>query len=306
MIKELNDLLTVKEGAPLRRLVVAWPHDTHTTGAVREAVENGLVHPILVGQTDTMKKVCEETGLPADKITLVHVEEEGAAAVKAVDLVREGEGDLLMKGTVSTDKFVRALLNKEKGLVPPGGLLTHVAVLEPVNYHKMLVVGDVAIIPQPGLKEKKVILEHLVATARMLGTEKPKVAVITATEQVLTSMEACVDAALLAKMAERGQIKNAWVEGPIALDVALDRESARIKGLDSPVAGDADCLLFPDIEAGNVFYKCYTKLLKGSVAAMVAGASVPVILSSRGDSARTKLYSIALGVKRTKEVKRQK
>jgi len=300
MISKLQDLLTLQEDESRRILVVAWPHDAHTIGAVREAVAHGLVRPLLVGDETVITRVCEEEGLSMDGVTVVHEEEEARAAARAVALVREGEGDLLMKGTVSTDKFMRAILNKEQGLVPPGGLITHVSVLEPVNYHKILVVGDVAIIPQPGLKEKKVILEHLVATARMLGTEKPKVAVITATEQVLTGMDACVDAALLARMADRGQIKNAWVEGPIALDVALDRESARIKKIESPVAGDADCLLFPDIEAGNVFYKCYTKLLKGSVAAMVAGASVPVILSSRGDSATTKLYSIALGVLRAR------
>ena len=300
MISKLQDLLALQEEESPRILVVAWPHDAHTLGAVREAVAHGLVRPLLVGDETVITRVCEEEGLSMDGVTVVHEEEEARAAARAVALVREGEGDLLMKGTVSTDKFMRAILNKEQGLVPPGGLITHVSVLEPVNYHKILVVGDVAIIPQPGLKEKKVILEHLVATARMLGTEKPKVAVITATEQVLTGMDACVDAALLARMADRGQIKNAWVEGPIALDVALDRESARIKKIESPVAGDADCLLFPDIEAGNVFYKCYTKLLKGSVAAMVAGASVPVILSSRGDSATTKLYSIALGVLRAR------
>ncbi len=300
MIRKLQDLLTLQDDTLRRILVVAWPHDGHTLGAVREAVKNGLVRPLLVGDRQVITRVCEEEGLAMDEVTVVHEEDEARAAVRAVALVREGEGDLLMKGTVSTDKFMRAILSKEQGLVPAGGLLTHVSVLEPVNYHKMLVVGDVAIIPQPGLKEKKVILDHLVATARMLGTEKPKVAVITATEQVLTTMDACVDAALLARMADRGQIKDAWVEGPIALDVALDKESARIKKIESPVAGDADCLLFPDIEAGNVFYKCYTKLLKGSVAAMVAGASVPVILSSRGDSATTKLYSIALGVLRAR------
>ena len=297
MIKNLEELLVVGAEESSRRLVVAWPHDGHTVGAVRDAVEKGLVHPLLVGTQETILAVCEEEGLSPGKVTIVHETDEAEAARRAVAMVRDGEGDLLMKGTVSTDKFMRAILHKEKGLVPPGGLITHVSVLEPVNYHKMLVVGDVAIIPQPGLKEKKVILDHLIRTAHMLGIEKPKVAVITATEQVLTTMEACVDAALLSKMAERGQVKNAWVEGPIALDVALDKESARIKKIDSPVAGDADCLLFPDIEAGNVFYKCYTKLLKGSVAAMVAGASVPVILSSRGDSAKTKLYSIALGVR---------
>jgi phosphate butyryltransferase len=156
------------------------------------------------------------------------------------------------------------------------------------------VVGDVAIIPLPEFKQKISILNYLVTTAKALGIEKPKVAVISASEQVLAGMPSCVDAAMLSKMADRGQISGAYVDGPLALDAAIDKESAEIKKLTGPVAGDADCLLFPNIEAGNVFYKTNTKLAGAELGAFVAGARVPCVLSSRGDSAQTKLYSIAL------------
>ncbi len=299
-LDDLFDLASVRKAA---RLVVAWAHDAHTLGAVGEAMERGLVAPLLVGVPEAIREACEEAGVPAEKVRIIAVKDENEAAARAVQMVREGDGEMLMKGTVSTDRFMRAILNKEKGLVPPGGLLTHVSVLAPSSYHKLLIVGDVAIIPAPGLKEKKIILGHLIETAHMLGIERPRVAVVAATEQVLTSMEACTDAALLAKMAERGQIRGAVVDGPLALDVALDAESARIKKVNSPVAGEADCLLFPDIEAGNVFYKCYTKLLRGEVAAMLVGTTHPVILASRGDSTRTKSLSIALGVLRAQGLK---
>jgi phosphotransacetylase len=161
-------------------------------------------------------------------------------------------------------------------------------------YHKLLVVGDVAIIPLPDLKMKIAILNYLIKTAKALDIKIPKVAVIAATEQMLAGMPACVDAAILSKMAERGQIKGALVDGPFSLDVAIDKESAEIKKIIGGVAGDADCLLFPNIEAGNVFYKTNTKLAGAELGAFVAGARVPCVLSSRGDSSLTKLYSIAL------------
>jgi phosphate butyryltransferase len=199
-----------------------------------------------------------------------------------------------MKGLVSTDKYMKAILNKEEGLMDPGAVLSHVTVMENPLYHKLLIVGDVAIIPLPEFKQKVAILNYLVNTAKALGIEKPKVAVITASEQVLAGMPSCVDAALLSKMADRGQITGAYVDGPLALDAAIDKESAEIKKLTGPVAGDADCLLFPNIEAGNVFYKTNTKMAGAELGAFVAGARVPCVLSSRGDSAQTKLYSIAL------------
>ena len=199
-----------------------------------------------------------------------------------------------MKGLLSTDKYLRALLNKEYGLLPPKGVLSHVTVMQIQNYHKLLVIGDVAIIPYPDLAQKIIITGYLIRTAHSLGIESPKVALIAATEQVLPGIPACTDAAIIAKMAERGQISGGLVDGPMALDVALDKESAAIKKIESPVAGDADCLLFPNIDAGNVFYKMGTRLYRSEQAAIVVGARVPVVLSSRSDTMQTKLYSIAL------------
>jgi phosphate butyryltransferase len=200
-----------------------------------------------------------------------------------------------MKGLCSTDKYMRAVLNKENGLMPAGKpVLSHVSVFEVPTYHKLLITSDVAVIPAPDFKQKTAIVNYVINTAHTLGIECPKVAMIAATEQMLTGMPACVDAALIATMNRRGQIKGAIVDGPLAMDVAIDKESAQIKKLDSEVAGDADCLVWPAIEPGNVFYKTATKFAGAELAAMVVGAKVPCILSSRGDSVQTKTYSIAL------------
>ena len=174
---------------------------------------------------------------------------------------------------------MRAILNKDAGLLPPKAILSHVTVIENPNYEKLLIVGDVAIIPVPDLDQKIAITNYLIQTAHRLGNEKPKVAIIAATEQMLPNMPTCVDAAIISKMGERGQIKGALIEGPLALDTAIDKESAAIKKLKSEVAGDADCLLFPNIETGNVFYKFNTKLAKGELGAIVIGAKCPAVLS---------------------------
>jgi len=293
-ITKLDQMFEVLKSKTKKRLVAAYANDAHTIEAVGEAVDKGIIDGILVGDEETMRKVCGQLGIDPGKFRLVHEPNEAKAAVAAVKLVNSGEGDLLMKGLVSTDKYMKAILNKEEGLMDPGAVLSHVTVIENPVYHKLLIVGDVAIIPLPEFKQKVAILNYLVNTAKALGLEKPKVAVITASEQVLAGMPSCVDAALLSKMADRGQITGAYVDGPLALDAAIDKESAEIKKLTGPVAGDADCLLFPNIEAGNVFYKTNTKLAGAELGAFVAGARVPCVLSSRGDSAQTKLYSIAL------------
>ncbi|KAF0196535.1 MAG: hypothetical protein FD166_2490 [Bacteroidetes bacterium] len=293
-ITKLDQMFDVLKSKTKKRLVAAYANDAHTIEAVGEAVDKGIIDGILVGDEETMRKVCGQLGIDPGKFRLVHEPNEAKAAVAAVKLVNSGEGDLLMKGLVSTDKYMKAILNKEEGLMDPGAVLSHVTVIENPLYHKLLIVGDVAIIPLPEFKQKIAILNYLVNTAKALGLEKPKVAVITASEQVLAGMPSCVDAALLSKMADRGQITGAYVDGPLALDAAIDKESAEIKKLTGPVAGDADCLLFPNIEAGNVFYKTNTKLAGAELGAFVAGARVPCVLSSRGDSAQTKLYSIAL------------
>lgn len=293
-ITKLEQMFDVLKSKSKKRLVAAFANDSHTIEAVSEAVDKGIIDGILVGDEETMRKVCAQLGVDAGKFKLVHEPNEIKAAVVAVDLINKGEGDLLMKGLVSTDKYMKAILNKETGLMNPGAVLSHVTVIENPFYHKLLVVGDVAIIPLPEFKQKVAILNYLVNTAKALGIEKPKVAVLAASEQVLVGMPSCVDAALLSKMADRGQITGAYVDGPLALDAAIEKESAEIKKISGPVAGDADCLLFPNIEAGNIFYKTNTKLAGAELGAFVAGARVPCVLSSRGDSAQTKLYSIAL------------
>jgi phosphate butyryltransferase len=293
-INTLDELLRAVKDRPRKRLVVAWANDAHTLEAVNAAVEAGLVEAILVGDEALIAKVCQELGLPKDRFRVVHTVTDTEAASKAVGMVRSGEADLLMKGLLSTDKYMRAILNKEQGLLDPGAILSHVTVMEHPGHSKLIIAGDVAVIPEPEFKEKLAILNYLVKTAKALGVEAPKVAVLAASEQVLPKMSSSSDAAMLSKMADRGQIKGALVDGPLALDGALDAESAQIKGLGGPVAGDADCLLFPNIEAGNVFYKAGTKLGGAEIAAVVAGARVPCVLSSRGDSAKTKLSSIAL------------
>jgi len=293
-ITKLDQMLDALRSKPRKKLVAAAANDEHTIEAVKDAVDAGIVEAILVGVESKILDICKGNGIDSALFKIINEPIETEAASRAVAMVKTGECDVLMKGSLSTDKYMKAILNKEHGLMEPGAILSHVTIVENHRYHKLLVIGDVAVIPAPELKEKTAILKYLVNTAKSLQIETPKVAILAASEQVLPKMPACVDAALLAKMGDRGQIKGALIDGPMALDVAIDKESADIKGIKSPVSGDADCLLFPNIESGNVFYKAMTKLVGCEVGAMVVGASAPCVLSSRGDSVKTKLYSIAL------------
>ena len=293
-MNKLSDLYAELQGQARKRLVAVNAIDDHTVEAVNAAVDLGIVDGILTGNQAKIEAVCRQLGIDPGKFEIVPARNEDEAAAKAAALVSEGKAGLMMKGLLSTDKYMKALLNKDYGLLPPKGVLSHIAVMQIPGYHKLLIVSDVAIIPYPDLAQKITMTGYLIKTAHALGIEKPKVALIAATEQVLASIPACTEAAVIAKMAERGQIGGGLVDGPLALDVAIDSEAAKIKNIVSPVAGDADCLLFPNIDAGNVFYKMGTKLCRSEQAAIVAGARVPVVLSSRGDTMQTKLYSIAL------------
>lgn len=293
-ISRLDQIIDLVKTKPKKRLVAAFANDEHTIEAVNHAVEMGIVEATLVGDESKIKEVCSQLKIDVAKFKIVSEKDEVKAAARACELINNGEGDVLMKGLLPTDKYMRAILDKEKGLTPPNAILTHVAVIENPNYAKLLVASDCAIILNPDLKQKQAILKYLIGVAKAIGVKKPKVALIAATEQMSPAMQACVDAAIISKMAARGQIKGAEVEGPLSLDVALDIEAAQIKGMTDGVAGNADCLLFPNIESGNVFYKCCTKFNKAEVGAILVGAKVPCVLSSRGDSAKTKLYSIAV------------
>lgn len=293
-ITKLDEMYDMLRGHDKKRLVAVWANDSHTIGAVSQAIDLEIVDGVLVGDKSEIEKVCKDEGIDIKKFKVIDADSDSEAANTAVKMINDGDGDILMKGLLSTDKYMRAILNKEYGLMPPKAVLSHVTVVENANYHKLLIVGDVAIIPEPDLKQKTAITNYLIQTAHAIGNKNPKVAVIAASEQVLAGMQSCVDGAILSKMADRGQIKGAVVDGPLSLDAAIDKEAAQTKKISGEVPGDADCLVFPNIEAGNVFYKMNTKLSQAEQAAFVAGAKVPCVLSSRGDSTQTKLNSIAL------------
>ena len=292
---KLTEIFELLKGKPVKKIVVVCAHEEHTLIAVNQAVEQSLVKGILIGDESGIESICHKNGIDISRYTVIHQPSEVLAAQIGVAMINQCEGDILMKGLISTDKFMRAILNKEKGLIQPGNVVSHVTIIENDNYHKLLIVGDVAVIPMPDLNQKIQIIKYMVGIANQLNILLPKIAVIAPSEQVIPSIISTTDGALLAKMCDRGQIQGCIVDGPLALDVAIDSEAASIKGLKSSVAGDADCLLFPNLESGNVFYKVNTKLARSESAAILVGTTVPVVLASRGDSTRVKLRSIALG-----------
>jgi len=293
-LERLADLFVYTKSLRKRILVAINAVDLHSLEAISEAIKLGIVSGIVTGNRDVIIELCKAHHIDYQSFQIVHAETEEDAARLAVDQVKLIPGSILMKGLISSDKYMRAILNKQAGLLPPGNVLSHVSVIDNPNYHKLLIVSDVAIIPYPSIPQKIAMVHYLKKMAIDLGITRPKIALITPTEQVLPSLVSCTDAVEVMKAAEDGRFEPAVVFGPIALDVALDLESAQIKNITSEVAGDADCLLFPNIDAGNVFYKANTKLCNADQAAVVMGANVPVVLSSRGDSIQTKLNSIAL------------
>ncbi|MBR4233249.1 MAG: phosphate butyryltransferase [Bacteroidales bacterium] len=298
MISNFTDLFIELEARKIcKRMIVAWGVDAHSIEAASIASDKGFVKVTLVGDSDLIAKVCDDRGIDIKKFTIVGIKNELNAVAEAVRMVHDGEGDVLMKGLCSTDKFLRAILNKEQGLLPPKGVLSHVGVISNPNYHKLMFLSDMAVIPAPDFRQKVKLSNYLVSTAKSFGIEKPKIAFIAASEQMMDTMPACIEGAMLAKMCDRGQIPGCIGDGPLALDVAIDKEAVEIKKLQSPVAGDADCMLFPNIESANVFWKTNSKLCEGvRQAGFVVGTKVPCILASRADSVDVKLNSIASAV----------
>ncbi len=295
MITKLSQIVEEARKRGARRLAVAYGQDEHTLSAVYEAYKEGLVIPTIYGDKTTIIKVCSEAGIDTTDFTIIDEASDVKCVSMAVNAVASGQADVLMKGLVSTDKYMRGILNKEAGLFPPKGTLSHVSVVELPGYNKLLCIADVAVIPLPDFKQKTVLIKYLSQTANALGVTTPKIACIAPSEQLLPSVISSTEAAILSKMGDRGQLGDVIVDGPLSLDVALYTEVAehkKVKG--SRVAGDVDCLLFPNIESGNVFFKAASHFGGADIAALVVGTKVPCVLTSRGDSSRTKLYSIAL------------
>jgi phosphate butyryltransferase len=284
--------LALKKGQ--KRLVVAVAQDEDVLMAVKSAVEKNMIAPILIGNQKEIENILANIGLKCNPV-LIDEQDKNKACLKAVQMIREGKGDILMKGMVSTGLLVKAILDKENGLLQ-GKLLSHAAFFESKYYHKILCISDAALNIAPDFNDKISIINNAVSVCHKLGIEKPLVAVLGAVETVNPKMEATVHAAMLTQMQKRNQIEGCIVEGPLALDNAVSAEAAAHKGLKSEVAGNADILITPDLNAGNMLYKSLNFLGGAVCAAVVAGASVPVVLTSRADEDRSKFLSIALAV----------
>ncbi len=295
-IRSLDQLVQNLQDQPSRRVAVAAGHDPNTIQAAARAAAEGIAEVTLVGDGAQIAGLCAKFGLDEKVLTVVDEPDVLAAGARAVDLVRSGRADVLMKGLIATADYMKLILNRETGLLPPGGVLSHVSVFELPAYRashdKLLFAADVAIIPQPDKAAKVRILEYCLQAALSFGVTRPRAALIAATEKVSPRMQATVDAA---EIVAEGDFGDAIVDGPLALDVALSPEACAIKGLDSSVAGQADILVFPNIETGNVFYKASTLLAGARLAAVVVGATAPCVLTSRADSEESKFLSIALG-----------
>jgi phosphotransacetylase len=272
---------------------VAYPCEATALSGAIEASKRGLIVPLLVGPADRIEETAAVNGLDLDKQQIINVPNGNAAASKAVELIREGRAEILMKGSLHTDELMAAVVSREGGL-RTGRRISHVFVMDVPTYHKVLIVTDGAINIAPTLEDKVDICQNAIDLAISLGLEKPKVAILAAVETVTSKMPATLDAAALCKMAERGQIKGAILDGPLAFDNAISKQAAETKGIKSSVAGDADILLAPDLEAGNILAKQLSFLANADSAGMVLGARVPVILTSRADSVRSRIASCAI------------
>ena len=295
MIQHVKELITQAQTQNSMRLAVVAAEEAEVLKAVHEAVEKGLIEAILFGEIKAMKKIAEAQGINLSSFKVVKADTMEEAARLAVHYVREGKADFLMKGLVDTAIFLKAVLNKENGL-RTGQLLSHVMVYELATYHKILLLTDGGMNLYPDLEKKGQILKNGVDVSRALGNSTIKVACLAAKEKVNPKMPATVDADALKQQGLAGKFgDDVTVEGPMALDLAISKRAAKIKGYKSPVAGEADILLVPNIEMGNGIGKAMTYFAKAQSAGIVMGARVPVVLTSRADSHEDKLHSIALG-----------
>ncbi len=294
MICKLSELTEKAKSKTRRKIAVAAAEDEPVLKALKTAVEEGIVTPILVGKKTEIERIAKSIDFDLSGIEIINNEKSPAVSAQlAVVEVKKGNAEALMKGFVSTGTLLKAVLDKENGL-RKGGVLSHVAFFESPYYHKLLCVTDVAMNIAPDFDTKVAILNNAVEACHRIGIENPKVAVIAAVETVNPKMEATIHAAMLKTMSDRKQITGCIIDGPLAIDNAVDKHAAEHKGIVSEVAGDCDVILVPDIEAGNMFYKALNFLGGASTAAVIMGAAVPIVLTSRSDTDKTKMLSVAL------------
>ncbi len=293
MIKTLNGLVDITKNNPTRRIAVAAAGDIDVMEAIKNAKQEGIVEPILVGDEPKIRKIAKDINFNLDDIEVINNPDKYGASAEAVKVIKEGRAEILMKGLVSTGVLLKAILNKEVGL-RKGALLSHVAIFETPYYHKLLGVTDAAMNVNPELEDKIGIIKNAVEVFHRLGNKNPKVAIVGSVETINPRMEATMHAATISMMNYRKQITGCIIDGPLAIDGAVSKKSADLKNITSDVAGDVDIILAPDIDGANILYKSMNFLGGATAAAVIMGAKVPIVLTSRGDSERSKFLSIAL------------
>jgi phosphate butyryltransferase len=283
----------VQSGSIVKRVVVVVAQDEHTLEAVFKARKDKIIEPILIGDREKIESILNNLKETIPQGDILDIKDESAAAYKAVELIREGKADFIMKGKIQTADLLRAVVDKEKGL-RTGSVMSHMAIHEIPNYHKLLAVTDAGMMLYPDLSEKKQIIQNTVKVFSAMGYDNPKVAILTAVEIVNPKMVETVDADALKKMNQSGEISGCLIEGPISYDLTMSKESAKIKGFASSVTGDADILVVPNITAGNILSKCLMYSAGAKMAGFIIGAKVPIVLTSRGATAEEKYLSIVL------------
>ncbi len=281
------------ESRPRVRVAVVCPHDDHTLEAVKGALDKGFADFVLVGKPEVINNLSLLAD-HADRVELVEIEDTDEAARTAVKLVREGRADVLMKGLINTDNLLRAVLNKENGLLPKGNVLTHVTAAQIPGRDKLLFFSDAAVIPFPTLDQRVAIVDDVARLCRNFGIETPRIALIHCTEKISPKFPVTEDYVEIKRRAAEGAFGQVIVDGPMDVKTAVDIHSGEVKGIVSPINGQADAVILPDIEAGNVFYKTLTCFAGSLNAGMLMGTSAPVMVSSRSDSTRSKLCSLAM------------
>jgi phosphate butyryltransferase len=294
-IRKLDDLVTHVRGQGRRfRVAVACGQDPNTVGAVARAVELGFVEALMVGDATRIAHAAAEEGVPPGSLTVIDIADERAATREAVRMVRAGEAEILMKGLIGTDTFLKAVMDRQDGILLPGAVMSYVCAVELRSYPKLLFVTDTAVLPFPDFTQKQAMLRYALAMARRFGIATPKVALVSAVEKCTEHFPSHAEYAALCAMARRGAFGDCVVDGPLDVFLACDPASLEIKGVSTPVAGDADVLLFPSLEACNAFYKGLMLFAGGELGGLIQGTSRPVVVMSRSESARSKLYCLAL------------
>lgn len=293
MFKKLTEIEALAKGKTRQRIVVAAAGDADVLEALKNAQEFGIIVPVLVGDLEKIREIAAKINLDLTGIEMYDYPDKYEASDMAVQLIREGKGDILMKGMVSTGILLKSVLNKEVGL-RKGDLLSHVALFETPYYHKLLGVTDAAMNVKPDLMEKIGIIKNALEVYHKLGHSNPKVAIVGSVETINPRMEATMHAATISMMNYRKQITGCIIDGPLAIDGAVSKRASELKHITSDVAGDVDLILAPNIDGANILYKSLNFLGGATAAAVIMGATVPIVLTSRGDSERSKYLSIAL------------